>query len=298
MKEAVHPPCRNCGRPAGPRFCGHCGQRVEERRLPVHVLLWDLVAEWLSVDGKVLRTLRALARPGRLTHLYLAGKRAPYVRPMRLYVVASVVLFSSLLNLQAPRVGEIEFFIGGDRVVAPQTPREGERRVVTLDAGDSWLVHWWVDDFDATLERLRRMPPQELLNQLFAGLRRFLPVALIVFLPFLALALKLLYLRSEALYVDHLVFAAHFQSALFLALSIAWLLTRLLSRSLVFSIVLYTLVGLSTITVYLFLALRRVYRQSRRRTVVKLLALLFIYGQLLRLALGLPMLMVVLHLEP
>ena len=99
--------CRNCGRTAGPRFCAHCGQEVEERRGPVLTVLREVLSDWLSLDSRLLRSLRALLVPGRLTGLHLDGKRAPYVRPFRLYLLASLVLFSTVL---APRWSGSAFF--------------------------------------------------------------------------------------------------------------------------------------------------------------------------------------------
>ncbi len=87
--------CKNCGQPAGPSFCSHCGQEVEPRRGPLFALLHELFSEWLALDGRLFRTLAQLVRPGRLTVRYLAGRRAAHLRPFRLYLLASVLLFSS-----------------------------------------------------------------------------------------------------------------------------------------------------------------------------------------------------------
>lgn len=285
--------CENCGRPAGPRYCGHCGQRVEDRKRPLHALLRDLFAEWFSLDGKVLRTLRALVVPGRLTRLHLEGKRAPYVRPMRLYVVASVVLFSSLLSLEAPDVDTVNIYVGG-QLVGEGPPQEG-RPNVTLITEDSRMLRWTLGDPEGIIRRLRRIPPQELLDEVFAGLRRTLPTALILFLPLLALALKLLYLRTSFRYEDHWIFSAHFQSAVFLALSLAWLLTKLFRWSSTLGFLVYLATATLMVTGYLALALRRTHGQSWRWTLTKLLALSFVYMMLFQLVVGLSVSWTILH---
>ena len=59
-------------------------------------------------------------------------------------------------------------------------------------------------------QRLRQLPRGEILEMLFAGMRRLLPTTLILFAPFLAAGLKLLYVRGKARrsdYPDHLAFA-------------------------------------------------------------------------------------------
>lgn len=107
---------------------------------------------------------------------------------------------------------------------------------------------------------------------------------------FIALGLKLLYIRGKALhtlYLDHLVFALHFQGALFFALAAGWLFNRGIGLELVASALAYALIALAMLVVYLPLALRRFYQQSRRRTAVKTFVLLFLYFQLLSLAVNL-----------
>ncbi len=282
--------CRNCGRPAGPEYCGHCGQEVEPRRGPLLSLLRELLDEWLSLDGRLVRTLGLLPRPGRLTERYLAGKRAAYVRPLRLYLIASVVLFSSLLSLRAPDAAEVNLYIAG-HLVTPAPPVQG-RMNLTLFEPDSAINQWVARQTVQDMEELRRLPPQELLDTLFAGLRRVLPGAFILFVPFLALGLKVLYLRKGILFVDHLIFALHFQSALFLGLSATWVLCRLLGFALVPSMLTYVAAGLLMMVVFLPWALHRVYRQRWWWTAVKSVLLIFIYGQVLKLVGGAAMLVV------
>ncbi len=118
-------------------------------------------------------------------------------------------------------------------------------------------------------------------------MRRYLPAALVLFVPFLAGGLKLLYLRSGTLYLDHLVFALHFQSALFLALVAVWLIAWVLGLGLLPSLLVYAVTSMLMMTAFLGLALGRVYRQGRWWTVAKVVLLLLIYQQLLGLSVGL-----------
>ena len=278
-------PCRNCGRPAGPRFCGFCGQEVDAHRRSAWALLGELLASWFSLEGRLFRTLGVLWRPGRLTLRYLAGQRAPNLRPMRLYVLASLLLVSSLLALRAPDASEVSFRIAGKLVTAEETADAG--RQVTLFAPESPSMRWIGGRWEERLERLQQAPPQRVLDQLFAGLRRMLPAALVLSLPLLAVVLKLLFVRTGTLLVDHLVFALHFQSALFLALVAAWALARLPWVGLLAELLLYVATFLAMVAVYLPLALRRVYGQPRWLTAVKTLLLIYGYLKVMQLALGL-----------
>lgn len=282
--------CLNCGRQAGPRFCGHCGQEIEPRSGPLFHLVHELLAEWLSLDGRLLRTLRTLVRPGRLTEHYLAGRRVAFVRPFRLYLVASLLLFSSLLSLRAPDAAEVNLYVAGELVTPP--PAVKGRLDLTLFEADSPVGEWLAKKDAAKIEALQSRPPQELLDALFAGLRRILPSALILFVPFLALGLKILYLRQKILFIDHLIYSLHAQSALFLTLAGAWGLCRLFGAALFVSLLAYVLAGLFMVLVYMPLALHRVYRQSRGWTILKSVLLVVIYAQLLKLVVGAAMLLV------
>ncbi|MFQ5350071.1 MAG: DUF3667 domain-containing protein [Thermoanaerobaculia bacterium] len=279
MARGRTPPCRNCGQPTGPRFCGHCGQPVDDRRRPLLRIIGEILDDWLSLDGRLLRSLLTLLRPGRLTVLHWDGKRAPHLRPLRLYLLASLALFSTVLTLHPPDAATVNLFIG-DELISEATAEGSQRTVQIVDSNSFFgrrLQTSWAEKFD----RFRELPPQQLLDSLFGSLRRYLPAALILFVPFLAAGLKLLYLRSKILYLDHLIFALHFQSALFFALATAWLITRILRLELGPSLLAYVLSGLLMMTVYLGMALSRVYHQRWWWTTAKALLLTFIYSQLM-----------------
>lgn len=286
--------CRNCGRPAGPRFCGFCGQEVEERRGPLLSLLRELLSEWLSFDGRLIRSLLALARPGRLTCLYLEGKRASYARPLRLYMVASLLLFSSALDLRAPDASEIDLYVAGERITA--APPTRERPDYVLFETKTLASRWIARNAVGKVRELRTLPPQEVLDRFFSGFRQVLPVALILFLPLLALALKLLYLRTGTFYVDHLVFAAHVQSAVFLLLALAWLVTRLAGLEALPALGVYVGVFVLALAVYLPMALHRVYSQAWWWTALKSVLLIYGYLRLLSIVVGAWMVWVILRI--
>jgi hypothetical protein len=102
-----------------------------------------------------------------------------------------------------------------------------------------------------------------------------LPTALFAFLPVLAFVLKLLYPLSRRYYVEHLLFIVHYQSFVFLVLTLQVLLARLVDLIGNFGWV-AALSGVAVafyIPVYLFRSLRRVYRQGFFASFVKFVAL-------------------------
>jgi uncharacterized protein DUF3667 len=267
--------CLNCGQPAGPAFCGHCGQAIDDRRSPLLSLTRELLEEWFSVDGRALRTLRTLLHPGRLTRLYLDGKRVPFLAPFRLYLLSSLLLFSSVLTLEPPDAGTLTIDIAGVRV--QEGPTSGGRVSFNIVERQSLIGRWITTRYADKFAKLRALPPQELVNRLFDGIRRVLPMTLIAFVPVLALAIKVLYYRRHILYVDHLVFAVHFQSALFVAMSAMWVGLRVIGAPVQVSVVSYLLLFLLMITVYLNLALRPVYGEARLMRWGKTALIVFAY---------------------
>lgn len=86
--------CPNCGAPLHGAFCSSCGQRDEPVRQRLDRYLRDAIAEFFGIDGRVWTSLKLLLfRPGRLTQAYIVGRRVRYLRPLRLYLVASLLFF-------------------------------------------------------------------------------------------------------------------------------------------------------------------------------------------------------------
>lgn len=91
MGELTH--CLNCGADLQGSFCGACGQRAVPPDPTVRELAGDAWRELTGYDGRIMATLRGLARPGFLTREYIQGRRAHYLPPVRVYLIVSVVYF-------------------------------------------------------------------------------------------------------------------------------------------------------------------------------------------------------------
>jgi len=90
-------PCRNCGAPAPGVYCPACGQETQARLPKFTQFLREAAGRYVALDGRLWRTLVPLLfRPGFLTREYLAGRRRRYIRPARLFLVASLFLFAVL----------------------------------------------------------------------------------------------------------------------------------------------------------------------------------------------------------
>lgn len=118
------------------------------------------------------------------------------------------------------------------------------------------------------------------------------PTMMLVFLPVMALVLKLLYCFTGRYYVEHLIFTLHYHSAVFVMLLLymaygmlesKWTALETLSGWLGFALWLYLLY-------YLYRSMRRVYGQGRFFTIVKYVLLQFAYTIALSITLALTVL--------
>ena len=106
-----------------------------------------------------------------------------------------------------------------------------------------------------------------------------IPSMMLIFLPLIALALKVLYIFSRRYYVEHLMFSLHIHSAVFVIL-LFWILVGELAESFT---PLERVMGWITaavwiyIPVYLYKSLRRVYGQGHFMTSMKFILLFICY---------------------
>src|SRR5437764_14084719 len=86
--------CENCGAPLAGEFCSHCGQHAIDYRRSIFRVLLDAADSFLNWDTKFLYSMnQLLVHPWQLTNDFNAGRRARYVHPLRLYLIASIVFF-------------------------------------------------------------------------------------------------------------------------------------------------------------------------------------------------------------
>lgn len=279
--EPGSPTCANCGAKLEGRFCHSCGQEDRDLDVPFRELFVDWLGNAFAFDARVPRTLRPLfARPGFLTREYLEGRRARYVPPLRLYVFTSILFFLvlavtdyNLVTDNSSRERGVIFVEetseDTEKMTLPPTGSEDPATVTgeEEDEGEKEegrALQWLGERLGRILEDQKRF------NRLFMDR---LAQSLIVLVPVYALFLHILFRRRYRRYLQHLVFSLHLHTAGFLAVS-----AGILSDTLLFDEPkngpVGNLISLALI-VYLFLALRRVYGDSRRRTAVKIAILLF-----------------------
>lgn len=217
--------CRNCGEPLLGPYCHGCGQKDLPPDPTVREVVADVLDEVGNVDGKVLRTLRWLLRhPGGLTAETLAGHRARYASPVRLYLICSLIFFA--LASVSPKSGVITY-------KAPQSV-QGDQAEKAREQGE------------------------QMVEALSASMQRNMPHAMFGLMPFFALLTWLFYRRAQPRYIPHLYYSLHFHCIVFLLFS-AGILLSLLGTWLDVAAGLLPL----AVFVYHYAGLRRVFGGSR-----------------------------------
>lgn len=279
--------CANCGAPLTGPFCARCGQEARERVLSLRQLLSEFVDAIVGIDSRLVRTLWPLVRrPGHLTNEYVAGRRARYVAPLRLYLVASFLLFFTVtllgtdfgrLNFDAPAAASDTTQAERLSPGVPAPPADGIDVTGIIDVSDA-------DSAELAQSRALRWAYRASIRinedpQTFKkALIDRIPVMMFFLLPVFALLLKLIYVRARRLYVAHLIFSLHVHAFFFIGMLGGEIVDALLRASVGWSLGNGNLRFVVPVAVvYLFLALRRVYGQSRLKTLLKLLLLCFTY---------------------
>ncbi|MEK9544225.1 MAG: DUF3667 domain-containing protein, partial [Luminiphilus sp.] len=86
--------CANCSAPLQGPYCAQCGQKDTGNRPSVGHLIHEASVDLSHADARIWRTLGLLLlRPGELPRRYMAGRRASYLPPLRLYLSSSLLFF-------------------------------------------------------------------------------------------------------------------------------------------------------------------------------------------------------------
>ena len=150
--DAVHASaCDNCRTPLQGGFCHVCGQNAHNPLRSFGHAVEEVFESFWHLDGRIFRTLRTLLSPGKLANAYLAGHRAPYVAPLRLFVIVSVLTFF---------VARLTLHIGEVRLPQPPPTADGKTNLVAKpeESGISFArqttVEAVIKERDRTLEGL------------------------------------------------------------------------------------------------------------------------------------------------
>ena len=126
--------CENCATALQGPYCHVCGQHAHNPLRSFGHAVEEVLESFWHLDGRLFRTLRDLCVPGRLAANFLAGHRARYVPPLRLFLVLSVLtFFVGKLTLHFDGNDALQFDTGDTPAAAERAPNRLHLRA----AGDA-----------------------------------------------------------------------------------------------------------------------------------------------------------------
>lgn len=290
--------CPNCESPlAGENFCPECGQKNDTRRFTFWHFISESVSHFLAFDGRFFTTFKKIiSRPGLVPKEFIKGKRMKYMNPLRLYFISSIILlFVAQLGNErtAAKIDETEaneeLTTGQkDSIITKELDAlPGVPLNLTLDTASQ---NHLVDLIEQLMDYSKAHPSEPAATALENNnlentfwhrflyhqaakisnfeigefnkyLRSKMFWVLFFFLPVLALLLKLLYIRRDFYYTEHLFFTFYSQAVYFMILTVALLFNPP---------AIPITIGSLLFVVYLYLSMKRFYDQSSTKTFFKL----------------------------
>ena len=204
MSSPAVPACRNCGTPAGGKFCPECGQTTALHPPTARQFFQELLENQIALEGAIWKTLAKLAVPGRLTLEYFAGRKRRYVPPLRLYLTASLIFF---LVAKA--------FMPGDsiQVKVMNGPVVGEGPIAVQCDVDDIICPKFAKRLHEHFDGMTRAQANSFLVQRVIA---SFPYAMFLLVPVFAMLTRAAYWNRPFNYGEHLVFAFHVHTFVFL----------------------------------------------------------------------------------
>ncbi len=332
--------CLNCGHQVEETYCPHCGQENIELKEDALHMITHAIADYFHFEHKFFGTIKPLLfKPGKLTVDYVAGKRASFLHPIKLYIFISIVFFIVVFSNNKKKEKEAEpsaaiaeklkndtvtsnslkevkqmlayiplskskkdsilkevekdikengtavVNVGSSRknkkrynklLSDEKTIQEYEKKQLALpkEERDNFVVNYFMKK---SIEFNKYPDPSAKIGE---DMIKYIPKMMFLLLPLFALILKLVYIRKDRFYYEHLIYSFHTHSAIFLAFIVCtflgWLTHFFYDLS-----GLIGFIGFAYIIWYLYRSLRTFYGSTRWVTVLKLFFLNFCYSILL-----------------
>jgi len=265
--------CTNCNYEVGDNdnFCSNCGQKTDEASLKIKYFIKDFLSANFNIESKISQTLKLLIfHPAKLTTEFIAGRKAKYISPIRLYLVISLVYFFivslDLTNNDSQTQQEI---VSTDSI---NTAINTNDELINLTLDDEETM----SNFEKLIaKKIKFLNSENGIYKFKQNFRESIPKGMFLLLPLIALILLLLFYK-DTYYIQHFVFTLHLQSLIFIIASFSLLLEFFISLEYV--------IWPELILMYLltFVWVKRFYNLSNKRTFWKLvlfyilLAILFL----------------------
>jgi hypothetical protein len=234
-RPPVHTVCRNCGMQLQGRYCHQCGQDLfAGAHRSVKGLITNALENIFSLDNKIFVTLKYLLfYPGKLTIEYTRGRVVSYVHPSKLFWFISIVFFATMVpqinwkqDMMTTKeknivIAKLDAEIQALESDSSQTDFAGKDEIKRSISQIKQNIQNETKEDDEDLEIADKI---SLIQTHFSKYAPFLALALV---PFFAFLLFVLFHKQQKMYVDHLVFALHIHSFIFLFYALLLLIKQI-----------------------------------------------------------------------
>ena len=265
--------CPNCDKQLKEdmNFCPNCGQENHIKRVSLRMLVSDFSSTYFAFDSKLFASLKyLLIKPSFLSLEYLNGKIEAYLRPIRLYIFISFAFF--LLNSISSGDGvsdRVILPIDGNPTTIEEVQSEFKKaKSLKNDKGNDPFLEFDKEFFDGKITKI--LSDKKELKLFILFLKSKLPILFFFLIPVFGVLLFLFFYKKKYFYVDHLVFALHLQSFVFVLLIISLIIDWIFKVDLTFFVILAFLI-------YGFIAARKFYDLGKISTFIRLSFVGFIH---------------------
>ncbi len=302
LKERTQKNCLNCGTQVEGRYCQQCGQENVEVKESFWQLLMHFIEDLTHFDGKLWKTLKLLLfKPASLTRLYMEGKRATYLHPIRMYLFVSAVFFLVIFtggpkkatelnkkdkakiasNTSVKKIDSIEkanngfqFEIGRDTINYKSAEAyQTAQNKLPENKKANWLESKLAKQ-GITLKQKYKGNNFEIGKAVLEQFEHYFSRILYISLPIFAFFVWLLYRRNkEHYFVDHLIFSIHIYCAFFIILFVVKVIDNLYEYFMHKPFTFFDISVAFVLFFYLYKSLRNHFHQSRSKTIFKFIIL-------------------------
>jgi Protein of unknown function (DUF3667) len=305
--------CLNCDVPLIGSFCSNCGQKAFLHKDSFWHMLLHFIGDYFHYDGKFLKTIKAMIFwPGAVTLDFINGKRAKYLNPIQLYFFVSTMFFlfviteiknetkldnvnikitykenenkkaDSLLENKSKKTNLIGYNTTSKQKfgIGKWTPTdtsfvvyEKKQQLLSNEAKDSWFKKLTIKQFFKIQSLSLNGGDIEVLY--FNTIRKNMPKALFLLLPFFAFLLKIFFRKQNLFYVDHIIHSLHLHSVIFTIICLLTMFCYPTENETIFNVL--ALIGIASIIIYFTISFKKVYFNSWIKTIFKQILIIGIY---------------------
>ena len=265
--------CANCSVALAGEWCHQCGQRALDTKAGTWWLIQEWFADTFDTDARIPRTiLPFFFRPGWLVSEYLAGRRATYTTPLRVYVFSALVSFFVLSSVAAAADANLDVAAAGEVHDEPAgTEPHGGGMRITIDRPPDEAVGWFDDRVRDSADRLAAMPKDQAGHVILMAFFDAAPKVLSLLLPVFAGVLKLFW--PGRTFFEHAIFSLNIHALVLIVLATCSVLPS------------WAFVGgLAVVQIHLVAGLWRVYAPTRWGIAFRYAGIVGLYGMVLLVA--------------